>query len=242
LECGDDLEPFMRLYDIPTDKSVSERQNMFFNAVEQDRKKLLEFPELFVIAMLKIEKATSLLDFLTSRCSTLTDEDCDSIMFQIFYALLKMQELGVMHNDLHFKNIMVEELPETTIDTYDVDGKNYKVPVKYRVYIFDWDMAYCDELGVNLSLNNYLSPELGICNKFTPKVDLYTVLRIIEMFDCPTTLKNMVREIPGLDNLHKFETYCCRINANKDLSLFIEIVPEITEMIMRLKSTVKWTA
>jgi len=230
----ENLDFYVNLYDVPD----TEGESYFYimrklaDKVRDNPALMLESPELFMTGALAIENATSLEELVNSKRYILTNEDCDSILFQILYALLQMQYLRVMHNDLHFLNMLVQELPETVSDTYDVLGKTYRVPVKYRVYIFDWDMAYSEELGPNKKLDEYMCPDLGICNKFTPKRDLYTILCSIITTPVPDYMKQMAaRMVPQFSSLRDLENFQCSVNTNKDPALFNSVVPDIIEMI-----------
>lgn len=73
------------------------------------------------------------------------------ILFQIMYTLKCFEIIGLKHNDLHFKNIILEECIDTnpncsryynSYNSYIVNDKIYNIPIiKYTAKIFDFNLA-----------------------------------------------------------------------------------------------------
>ena len=99
----------------------------------------------------------------------------NSMLFQIFYALYVLENLKIMHNDLHKKNILIETLSEPTLLTYKLDKYVFVINTKYIVYIYDWDRGYCEKLNKNPILNLSCS-FYNSCNFFVKNKDLYSFL------------------------------------------------------------------
>lgn len=98
----------------------------------------------------------------------------EKILFQIIYSLELLSRLKIVHNDLHFYNILVAKF-DTEIDMkFIVEGNSYIIKTKYVPYLYDWDMAYSQSLGANPRLLQY--KEFNTTNIFDAHRDLYTIL------------------------------------------------------------------
>jgi hypothetical protein len=113
------------------------------------------------------------------RKSKLTDGEIFPIIFQILYTLEVFNSFGLRHNDLHSKNILVSEYPQTKRIVYFVTQKNYFViPCKFLVKILDYDSSS----GVsphpifNTSIQGYMCETYGSCNEKNIKYDTFSFL------------------------------------------------------------------
>lgn len=129
---------------------------------------------------------TSLYDilerFFSEKINDNTDKYLEMMLFQLTYTLQVMSKRKLSHNDLHTKNIMVLDLGSGKRITryYRCYGKMYRISTRYIPYIFDWDLAYCVELGDNLKLvDNVFCGDYNICNEFNPKKDFYTIMSMM---------------------------------------------------------------
>jgi len=77
-----------------------------------------------------------------------TNEEILIIFIQIIYTLECFKQIGIVHNDLHFKNISIEKLEQPIVQIYIVNDKHsnikkiLKFTTKYFVRIFDFDRSY----------------------------------------------------------------------------------------------------
>jgi hypothetical protein len=68
----------------------------------------------------------------------------DTIAVQIIYTCTMMDQIGLVHNDLHSKNLFIDDLGKGNRVTMEfcIDGKNViEINTRYIVKIFDWDRS-----------------------------------------------------------------------------------------------------
>jgi len=108
--------------------------------------KFIEFSK-YPCYLLATEKADLDMDFLYEQ-NILDYNFVKSIVFQIFSAVITMQNIyGLKHNDLHNGNIMLC-LTDKTHFYYRFDNKYYKIPTYgYKIKIIDWGRATYDFNG-----------------------------------------------------------------------------------------------
>ena len=134
------------------------------------------------------------IDSLENVYPKLSARDKLEVMFQIVYSLRVMNIMRFTHNDLHAGNVLVEELPEKTTRYYHVPGrrgapgKTFTIRTKYVPLLFDWDLAYAEQLGPNPKIDDFFCRDLNICNRFSEKTDLYIL----------TCTLNLKRKLGGL--------------------------------------------
>jgi len=128
-----------------------------------------------------------------------------TILLQIAYTLIVFEKVGLMHNDLHSGNILIEELPTETYFTYSIpidkslmlkDHKMniinekdtfaiYQIKSKYNITIIDFDRAskvntcFSNIIYNNTILDSDLCPKIGQCNKFIHNRDWFNILNIM---------------------------------------------------------------
>lgn len=108
-----------------------------------------------------------------------TDSLDITIMFQLIYTCQLMGMIGLVHNDLHPGNILLDirDPPEQVIYAVtDVDI--YTFPNALVPMLYDWDLSYYEKQGNNPRIVDdkvYLN-SLGIYNRTSYKTDLYTIL------------------------------------------------------------------
>jgi hypothetical protein len=71
------------------------------------------------------------------------------ILFQVIYSLSVMDHFGIVHNDLHFGNVFVQELEKPKTLKFNIGKYRLNVTTKYLIKFFDWDRAYVESLGQN---------------------------------------------------------------------------------------------
>uniref|UniRef100_A0A6C0KTP9 Protein kinase domain-containing protein n=1 Tax=viral metagenome TaxID=1070528 RepID=A0A6C0KTP9_9ZZZZ len=114
------------------------------------------------------------------QIDTTSPYDFKPILFQIIYSLSVMDHFGIVHNDLHFKNIFVQDLGEPYILKFNLENFSLQIKTKYIIKIFDWDRAYVESLGPNKLLTNYAYSHQ--INKKRSKQDFYQILCILKKF------------------------------------------------------------
>lgn len=68
----------------------------------------------------------------------LTEYDMKSVLFQIFYTLDVFNRSGILHNNLHPNNILIQIQDDVLHHVYTVDENNFHLFINYKVYIVDF--------------------------------------------------------------------------------------------------------
>lgn len=120
-----------------------------------------------------------------------TIQDWSNVLFQIFYTLYIFSILGIRHNDLHFKNILIEKCYQKELIYIISNDKYIKLKTNYFVKIFDFDQSSINYEKIklffdnvknskelkkgNMLLEHVLCEPFGICKDYNPKFDEYMV-------------------------------------------------------------------
>jgi hypothetical protein len=103
------------------------------------------------------------------------NSDFACMMLQVTAALRAMELSLFAHNDLHMRNILVEENDSSTNVLYNVDRRKFGICVWFRILIFDFDRAFVKQLGTNSLIEKHKSYQKG----FEPGRDLGSVLSLL---------------------------------------------------------------
>jgi len=103
----------------------------------------------------------------------LSERQSSEIMFQIVYGLVVMGLFRIMHNDLHYMNILVAEFEDPIELGFVVGDKHFMLKTRYIPYLFDWDFGFCESLGDNPKLLTYNN--MNIKSRYSEKIDMYTL-------------------------------------------------------------------
>ena len=126
------------------------------------------------IVMLEYVKGKDTPSFL--RENTPPEDAIVTIIFQIMYLCLVMEKFRIQHNDLHLSNIKIQHLRSKQILYYNINGTIYRLSTNYIVYVYDWDRAYVEALGDNISISGTKHQSILEVNKFIFKKDCCFVL------------------------------------------------------------------
>jgi hypothetical protein len=114
--------------------------------------------------------------------STTDAKDIDFLIFELLYSIYIMHtQLDIMHNDLHFGNILATKILNPEIYEYLINGKTYKFLKKYKVLIFDFDRSTKIQKFTDTppDKNDILSKNYckvsGSCNKYSQK-DIFVLI------------------------------------------------------------------
>jgi hypothetical protein len=109
-----------------------------------------------------------------------------NMLFQILYTLRCFERVGLSHNDLHSKNIFVDELHHPHERIYyildrDLDKSLHgwvKTTIKYDTKIFDFDRGSIRHQNVdrNFTLDMSYCSSFDQCNQYSFKRDLAAIL------------------------------------------------------------------
>jgi hypothetical protein len=97
------------------------------------------------------------------------EKELCSVITQCLYGLYVMNKFEIRQGDLHFGNILVEELNTPVMLNININGVNININTKYIVKFFDMDRGYNQNLGINEVVDNM--PETGTINRFKPNRD-----------------------------------------------------------------------
>lgn len=104
-----------------------------------------------------------------------------SIIFQLVYTLYLLEQVRVVHNDLHFDNILIQTLTQPVTLTYVISpGLNVSFMTQYVIRFFDWDRSYVSALGENPILNLDWNIELNTLNEWVPNRDFYQIVCLLK--------------------------------------------------------------
>lgn len=157
----------------------------------------------------------------------LTSRDIQTIVAQVVINLIFMENIKLAHNDIHLGNILIEELPVETMLVYNIPCKsqesynsgnslNLSIPnVRYKIYLFDWDVAFSPEIGVNHKIADEFYTDLGIKNQYDSRFDLFTFLCTMRVKFTDRKFANFLDKIsPDFDRIfHEVEKvgFHCRL-------------------------------
>jgi len=80
----------------------------------------------------------------------------------------------IIHNDLHAGNVFIEYYPKPVVINYTFP-KKFPLTSSYVATIYDWDHSSFRDMK-NITLEGYLCKAVGECDRYTSKIDWYTIL------------------------------------------------------------------
>ena len=140
---------------------------------------------------------------------SLTRQNLLEIMFILSISCYVMSMCNMTHNDLHTENIFIET--SSSINTYKyIIGENendydeYIIRSKYNTYIYDFDRAYVQHMGVNPLLLDWACDDYFQCNKYIDNKDIIFILSQIHAIIKDDYIKNIIIEAIKKNNRHNF--------------------------------------
>jgi len=162
-----------------------------------------------------VERAqgTTLQDLLLG--GTLTTIDLAIILFQIMWTLTCFKEVGMVHNDLHTKNVFVNVSKQKETRIYVENSLTFQITSQFTAKIFDFDRSAKVSTKISpCSVNNSLikkgkgnhCEQFGECNVMNERVDctilLYFILADLESSvhrKNANTLRNFIEQTGIVD-------------------------------------------
>jgi len=125
---------------------------------------------LFMIAM----NSRSLQKYFNDTQHTINAQFVSNIFTQLLYVIFLLQSINIVHNDLHFGNVLLIK-DDINTKTYTMFGETFKVENHpYSLVVYDFDMA---SIVAPSNLNNVFRQ--GMCSEFGRCKDyLYTDMYI----------------------------------------------------------------
>ena len=102
-----------------------------------------------------------------------------NILFQLFWTLKCFSHIRLIHNDLHFNNIFVENLNKPETFYFHFGSKYIKMKTSFIAKIYDFDRSSVPgnlKVSHNLFAEKYFCRDFNQCNKYSEKVDLWSVI------------------------------------------------------------------
>lgn len=98
------------------------------------------------------------------------------VFFQCIYSLAVMEYFEITHNDLHFDNILIHELPEDMQLTFQTPKRRIRMTTSHIPKFFDWNLAFVKDIGNNPFLETNGRYRYHMVNKVRSHQDMYQFL------------------------------------------------------------------
>ena len=163
----------------------------------------------FYVIVTKDISAMTVSDYIFKYELFVNEKITTNIIFDIMYAIYLLNDkMKIMHNDLHFGNILIQPYVPEHKTTYIVGGKILEKNKTHKIYIYDYDLSCIYE---NSHMNPlYLLKDYRVLCKKTSK-DVWTILNNMSAYAYDYSKKSMkyplyLKELLNLnylDNEHK---------------------------------------
>ena len=170
---------FINLISIGSNKSYKQQSEITFSQIEvldrlySDYKDLEHGCNIILVVTKRSKNITSLKNLLSID---IPKEEVIILLFQLMYNLTLFETAGLMHNDLHYENILVDVNDQPITLHYKCGNSTYEIKTKYVLKFFDWDNSYIEYLGKNKKIDDPFWVGLGVLNSFDTKFDLFTIV------------------------------------------------------------------
>lgn len=132
------------------------------------------------------------------------------VLFQVFYTLAVFGEIGLVHNDLHSGNVLVQEYSRPIENHYRINGRLYKVVSAFQARIFDFDRGAKlatafdpTELHNTLLTRTDYCGAFGQCQSIDERRELFTLCYLLfrDNRSINTNLEKLLLKIVPIDLL-----------------------------------------
>jgi len=137
--------------------------------------------EIYFITTEYSHKNKYLFDFLIEKINCNDYDSFTAVIFDLLYGIYVLnEEIGLVHNDLHFHNILY--VPTTDyVQICNINNEHVKIQKAFFIKIFDFDNATLYDDLHNLFLDKDMDRLFGSCNKKTKK-DIHTLVTCLYYF------------------------------------------------------------
>ena len=94
------------------------------------------------------------------------------IIIQTLTALSTLEKIECAHNDLHYNNILIEEI-NTDTKYFKGDDVEFTLTSNFNCKIYDWDRGYIKDFGKNKILTDGRCSNRSFCNEYVPQRELF---------------------------------------------------------------------
>jgi hypothetical protein len=148
-------------------------------------------------------------------------EDLVLLVAQIVWALKALADAGIVHNDLHWNNIMVEEVSPPEPISFGGEGPERTFVQKYRPVIFDWDRAVSSVIKgeVNKKIRHHITtfdPHYDLLGFYKNLTQKYKTLRMWWRFMLHQYFENTFEAFPSFAVDHPHHANPCLNVADFD--------------------------
>lgn len=159
--------------------------------------------------------------------------DIMNVLFQLLLGCYAMEINGLVHYDIHSNNILLSKEFEPRTIRYEIGDKVYNFDVTRKVRIFDFDISYKAELGVNPKVDEYRQRGYFMDNMFMEK---WSMLKSVCYFIYASKSNSLTKLLASF--LSKDPVTQEKIINLKDDVCMMEMMDEYGEGILRnLNST-----
>ena len=154
----------------------------------------------------------SLNQYIKKNDKTISLNDFQEIIFEILYAIYIMNiKLNIIHNDLHFNNILIKKL-DIPIDKYYYKHIDLHKTKHFIIKIFDFDTSYSPKIGNNESINE-VCISYGSCNSISTKDPYLLVMNLLINYYYLSNIESFYNIIECLvDNIQLIDIMEIQIN------------------------------
>ncbi len=129
-------------------------------------------------------------DFIFNKRQQLDINLLKETIFEIIYSIYLLNtHLKIVHNDLHFDNILIKEESKPTIKEYIINGKRYSKPRKYKICIYDFDKSYMENVS-NLTISKIPYINKGLIENIEKGKDTLGVGKLFKLDLLDNVIKN----------------------------------------------------
>jgi hypothetical protein len=115
------------------------------------------------------------------------------LIFQFMSGCYVMELSKLIHNDTrNLNNVWIEPIKNKTKYIYIIDGTSYVLETNEKIMIYDFDLAYAEQLGANEYLNNSKMDMYNIKNKFAPMKDVIRFFKLLYYQDVGENKNNIL--------------------------------------------------
>ena len=153
-------------------------------------------------------------DFFNDTLNTgiflkMSDDEYASIVFQFFHAHYVQSIFGIVSNDNHMGNVLIQTLDTPITLDMSIGTAHIRFTTRYIVKFFDWDRAYYSMGTENLITNDFLM--MRNVKKFIPGRDFSSFICSLYYYDIPGFNKILDRLIIGPKPTNNSNKNGCRI-------------------------------
>lgn len=180
--------------------------------------------------------------YINDKLKEYTEDLFEKVLFQIFFTLYRISNYypNFRHNDLHFKNVLVNS--ESKNNFYIVDNKIYYIK-DVNIKIIDFEMS---TLGKDYLKNNYINNstfvnDYGLSNNTKTSYDIHYILNILYTHNNPQKYKDFVlRHIPQREYLGRNNVFVNEWRLHKDAILDINCKDILKDKLFRRFKVLKF--